>query len=55
MSNRNDLFLTTYRMTDAAVAARQLASRRVTVLLRRVPTHERLNTARRLVTNANEK
>lgn len=30
---------------------RQLASRRVTITERRVPTHERLRTPKRLVTN----
>jgi hypothetical protein len=55
MTARNDLFPTTANMTDADVHRRQLNSRRVTVTARRVPTHLRLNTPRRLVTNANER
>ena len=49
-TNRNDLFPTTRRMSDAAVHARQLASRRVTVTTRRVPTAVRFATPKRLVT-----
>lgn len=47
--------LSNTELTDYAIHQRQLASRRVTVTARRIPNLVRLNTARRLVTNANEK
>jgi hypothetical protein len=42
---------TTKGMTDAAVHARQLASRRVTVTTRRVPTAVRFATPKAMVTD----